>query len=244
MFEVCTPAPAHDALENESQFFKTALPVAVRFVAGGAENAVGTGLSFQDFTFCQISTHGLYKRKPAPSWVFDSKRLQEIITLCVERRADIYQPDQNLTLMQRLAVAEKKLLGRQDSLLRALDKACARFVELKNAGQDTSMAQIQVRTIDGQLRTLGRAGEIVAACIFLSLRVGYTSPQVSNFLHGIVSPPQVRAILCRAKQVAIRLENGTLRWGASKLCAACKKPIDTRAEPSAECHSLRTVVEV
>jgi hypothetical protein len=133
-----------------------------------------------------------------------------VIVTCVERRAEIFRPDKNLTLTQRLAVAEKKLLDSKESLVRSLDSACARFLELKSAGQDTAKAETQVRTLDGRLRALGRAGEITAAVIFLSLRIGYTSPQVSHFLKGSVSPMCVRAILSRCKVVAKKLESGTL----------------------------------
>jgi DNA-directed RNA polymerase specialized sigma24 family protein len=199
---ICPPAPAHIMLGAESQFCRSAQPVAVHFIAGG--ECVGTGIAFDDYQNMQTRARGNYKRRAAPAW--SDKELQEILCALLEHRACIHEVPKGLTRLQRIDAAHQRLLTRRAGLLRALDDHVQRYMELRAAGLPTKNVESKIEMYDAQLEMLPRLPAILCAVIYLSYRLGFTSPQVAHSLK--CSPVFVRQVLSRARTTAGKIERG------------------------------------
>jgi len=180
-------------------------PVSGRWNADGEMES--TGLGYEDLRFMQterVTSWG--KHSPAPSWVFNTDKLREVIARACEIRAQIYARPANLTQEQRIANAQRRLSARRPSLIRQLETAYAAYVELKRSGADTRKIQSRVEALDSQVMMIDRSAAIFAGVIFYSLRIGMNSPQVASMLG--CSPVACRQILSRVRKIAERIERG------------------------------------
>jgi hypothetical protein len=200
---VCPAAPAHILLAQEPMFNRRALPVSARFT--GHDDFVSTGLAFDDYHRMQSFTVKTHKRRNAvPTW--NDGQLQEILCVALEQRAGIYEVPKSMTRLQRLEAAHQRLLARRDGLSKALDAASGQYLKLRAAGLPTREVEAKFQMYDAQLSMLPRLPAVLCAVIYLSYRLGFTSPQVAHQLR--VSPVFVRQVLSRIRTTAAKIERG------------------------------------
>jgi len=204
---VCPAKSARLVLAPAPQFSKEANIGGATFDAHG--EATTSGLSFGDYiNGMQTQKRSSGRCAAIPAYMFDSDALQEVITVSVELRAQIYQPSKGMSRQARLDRAQKMLLARRPGLIRQIETACARYMAARSAGEPWRALESRVVQLDRQLQSLERTPQIIAAVLYLSYRIGLNSPQVSAVLHEIVSPPGVRQILHRAAVIGKKIENG------------------------------------
>jgi DNA-binding CsgD family transcriptional regulator len=180
-------------------------PVNAQYDADGQWQS--TGIDFSDYARMQTQTHKLAPSRhlETPSWAVNNSELRELLVAFMEERAFSHSAgSQTGTLTERLANAQKKIIGDCENLVKVIDRLCARYVELKRtvpftpeiAKKAISLAR-QIESLDTRLRFESKDGGITLVCgiIYRYYRQGLDSVSVGKELG--IKPPQCRQTLWR-----------------------------------------------
>jgi hypothetical protein len=220
---------------------------------------VSPGLDFNDYAHAhvvELSGPSAYRKTRTPLWVYDPKKVAEVLVTTMELRSWLRVPQPG-TLQERLANArlhfDKAVRPR---LIEIGTKLSREYVALRKANADPSHLRrlaIQIENIDRQLAVPDWAGTITRV-VMLYYRVGMDSVAISLELEHRLSPPGIRQLLSRLNRIARELfdEEFTIpmrTWGRKKpkskkprVCRMCMAPITgrhRRAVCSDECARER-----
>jgi hypothetical protein len=203
----CPPMPAHGVLPAEPVFgFRYQNPVSVAFHAGG--EVTSTGLAFEDYQFAQTRVRKTCgeRRLPTPSWAFNISEQRLLLARFMELRAWIKYPRID-TPEKRLRYAFRRYMRVYvPSMRNSLEKLCHELVVCKDPKRRRTL-EIEIRSIDMQLRTAERCPAIVAAIVHHYYGAGLDSVGVGAELG--IRPVSVRQTLNRLHKTWAKMAAGT-----------------------------------
>lgn len=166
------------------------------------------GLSFDDYSRCQHLDHKLFNRRSSspPSWAVNLRELSLVLARCLELRAGIHSPRID-TPERRIVYAQNKILRDMPNQVAALDKMVAE----RMASTDSERRRVlerQIRSLDGKLVIDQRGPALIAGVIFYFFRCGYSAPETSAALKGIISNLGVRQMAHRLEQLWQKMQSG------------------------------------
>ena len=181
------------------------MPVEAHPTADGYES---TGLSFDDYSRCQISSHGSFESRPVtpPSWAVNLRELSLLLARFLELRAGIHAP--------RIDKPERRIVYAQNKILKATPKWIASLDKLiaeRMASTDPERRRVletQIRSLDGRLVIDQRGPALIAGVIFYFFRCGYSAPETSAALKGIISNVAIRQMAFRLERLWKLMQSG------------------------------------
>jgi vacuolar-type H+-ATPase subunit I/STV1 len=140
------------------------------------------------------------RKRPAPEWALNDRKLQQVLCVFFERRAGLRKVESALSYRERLDRAQQKLLKEHaPKLERSLKRLCKRYVK----GKRPRRIEQEIENLDTQLSLLREAPAKVVAVIVYSYRLNLLSPEIGQLLG--LKPPQIRVNLHRLNKLARRM---------------------------------------
>lgn len=166
------------------------------------------GLSFDDYSRGHQFQHKLFESRSSnpPSWAVNLRELSLLFARCLELRAGINHPRID-TPERRIVCAQNKILRDMPNQVAVLDKMVAE----RMASTDPERRRVlerQIRTLDGKLVIDQRGPALIAGIVFYFFRCGYSAPETSTALKGIISPVGVRQMAHRLEQLWQKMQSG------------------------------------
>ena len=130
----CEPGVAAGLLDAEPAFGdRGRKPVSVKFDAEGQFSS--SGFAYDDYWRCHIETRKVARgrRNETPRWAVNFRELRELVTRFMELRAQIRVPDSSSSLIQRLNLANQKILSDVPRKVQVLDRLCSEYLAAKHA---------------------------------------------------------------------------------------------------------------
>jgi hypothetical protein len=202
---------------DKHQFVSRFNPVSANVTADGWASS---GISYDDYSGMHMTKakQAPERRLETPEWALSDEKLRVLLVRFIELRA-MRREQRTGQPSERLAQATKEIINRVPDLIAALERNCARYVKLKNAGApENEIKQLGalIEGIDTQIR-LNQNGFAAkaASVVYLYYRCKMNSVEVGAELD--MKPPHVRQTLWRLQKTweLIQQEKGI---AASKSC--------------------------
>lgn len=194
-FQTLPAAPENPALRFDAHSFdgRPAAPASQE-----------TALAFSDLFNMRVQTkhkpHGSRKLR-APVFAADNSTLAHVVTVYCERRAGLKHAGDE-TLLERVTVAQKKILAQHPNLKKRLDKLCGEFVGSSDADR-RAVLQIEIENLDTRLRLENNLAPLVCAVAYSYWLLGWDSPQIGAEYR--LKPTMIRQWIFRLSAVAKQL---------------------------------------
>jgi len=166
------------------------------------------GLSFDDYSRAHQFGHKLFASRSSnpPSWAVNLRELSLLFARFLECRAGIHCPRID-TPERRIVYAQNKILRNTPMRVAALEKLVAERMASTDE-ERRHVLEIQIRTLDGQLCVDQRGPALIAGVVWYFFRCGFSAPETSAALKGILSPVGVRQMAHRLEQLWQKMQSG------------------------------------
>jgi hypothetical protein len=182
---------------DKHQFVSRFNPVSANVTADGWASS---GISYDDYSGMHMTKgkQAPERRLETPEWALSDEKLRVLLVRFIEMRAG-RRVQRTGKQSERLEHAAKAIIDRIPDLIATLERNCARYVKLKNAGApENEIKQLgaQIEGIDTQIR-LNQNGFVAkaASVVYLYYRCKMNSIEVGAELD--MKPPHVRQTLWR-----------------------------------------------
>ena len=204
----CPPATTGEGFDRYAWEGRKAKAVAARFCRGedGTLQCRSNGIGYEDYGRMRTDQHEADLRsRIVPTWAFSKTKLQTVIALALERRANIWRnPRTDLPLQQRVELAQKQLLAQEPELTAQL----AYFIGVYHHAKAHDLENVlllaflstEIQNLDTRIRVLRRWSALLAAICWYAWNLKWSSNRIGAELE--LKPCHVRRTLLCLRKIA------------------------------------------